>query len=258
VSADDEQDEHDGLRPVPETDAALQELERYADDASLREELLARGAAVRALVPECVGMSVAVHEDRLTFTLVATDADIAGHDAVQYLDGGPCVDAAEDDAVRACTVEELLDEDRWRLFAQATAADGVRSTLTLPLRSVDRVVGSINLYAATADAFDGQHEEVAAVFGAWPVEAVTNADLGFLTRRSAGLAPAVARDQVVLSLAVGLVAERARIGVDDARRRVREAAERAGVDEATFARYLVEALEDPPDDPLDDAPDDAT
>lgn len=245
--------DHDALRPVPETEAALQELERYAEDASLREDLLARGAAVRALVPECVGMSVAVHEDRLTFTLVATGAEIAGHDAVQYLDDGPCVDAAEDDDVRACSVERLLDEDRWRLFAQTTAAHVVRSTLTLPLRSGDRVVGSINLYAATSDAFDGRHEEVAAVFGAWPVEAVTNADLGFLTRRSAGRAPAVARDQVVLSLAVGLVAEHAGIGVDEARRRLREAAVRAGVDEATFARYLVEALEDPPD-----APDDAS
>lgn len=243
--------EHGALHPVPETDAALQELERYADDASLREELLARGAAVRALVPECVGMSVAVHEDQLTFTLVATDADVAAHDAVQYLDDGPCVDAAEHDDVRACTVEHLLDEDRWRLFAEATAARGVRSTLTLPLRSADRVVGSINLYAATPDAFDGKHEQVAAVFGAWPVEAVTNADLGFLTRRSAGRAPAVARDQVVLSLAVGLVAERAGIDVDSARHRLREAAERAGVDEAAFARYLVEALEDPPDDASD-------
>lgn len=239
----------EGLHPIPETDAALTELERFADDASLREELLARAAAVRALVPECIGMSVAVHADRLTFTLVATDAEVAAHDAAQYASGGPCVDAALSNEVRACTAEDLLDEERWRLFAQSAAARGVRSTLTLPLRSDGEVVGSINLYAATPHAFDGQHDEVAEVFGAWPVEAVTNADLGFLTRRAAGLAPAVARDQVVLSLAVGLVAERARIDLEEARRRLRDAAARAGVDEAAFAVYLIEALEDPPDDP---------
>ena len=44
-------------------------------------------------------------------------------------------------------------EEEWRLFASASAAAGVRSTLSFPLLYQDEVVGGVNLYASTTDAF---------------------------------------------------------------------------------------------------------
>ena len=56
------------------------------------------------------------------------------------------------------------------------------STVTLPVLAGGAVVGSINLYAASAEAFVGHHEAIARIFDAWAPGAVTNADLSFSTR----------------------------------------------------------------------------
>jgi hypothetical protein len=75
-------------------------------------------------VPECVGLSPALFDDGLTFTLAASDEEIAALDAVQYLDGGPCVQAAHDDETIEADPADPVDEERWRMYAQATAAAG--------------------------------------------------------------------------------------------------------------------------------------
>src|SRR3954454_2252642 len=142
-------------------------------------------AGVRRLVPTCVGLSLGLFEDRLTFTMVASDADIAGLDSVQYLDGGPCVDSVHLQRTMAYHSADPLNEERWRLFAQASAAAGIASTLSLPIIREGRVVGTVNLYAATPHAFDRHHKELAAVTGSRAEGAVTNADLPFRTRLAA-------------------------------------------------------------------------
>jgi GAF domain-containing protein len=182
-------------------------------------------------------------------TLVASDRDVAVLDSVQYLDSGPCVAAVADGEGRTfgregAIVEESAPdwEDRWQLFAAATSAAGIRSTLTLPVREGDRVVGSVNLYAASADAFEGLHDEIAAIFSAWAPGAVRNADLSFSTRERARQAPGMLRDAAKVDVAVGLLLASFDLEEDEARRRLREAASRGGVDEVLLAEVLVELL----------------
>src|SRR3982751_1159884 len=122
------------------------------------------------------------------------------------------VDGAHANQVTEFDGDDVLDEMRWRLFAGATAERGVRSTLTLPVVSDERVEGTVNLYAASARAFVGHHEELAKVFGAWACGAVSNADLGFRTRTEAEAAPQRLREQHVIDVATGIVA--AHLGVD--------------------------------------------
>jgi hypothetical protein len=119
----------------------------------LSGELLDMGRKVRAIVPECIGLSLGVLHDGLTFTLVASDEEIASLDATQYLDGGPCVDATgKDGGIIETQPADLFAEDRWQVFAAASAAANVASTLSLPIRHDGRVVAGVNLYAATRDA----------------------------------------------------------------------------------------------------------
>ena len=226
------------MSPIPETREAIDELEPLADD-DLLEALLDRGRRVRVLVPDCVGLSLAMSEHGVTFTLVASDDEIAVLDAVQYLQDGPCLLTARGDRPRSFDREDFTDEFDWELLARATAAVGVRSTLTLPIFEGPDVRGSVNLYAASRQAFEGLHGQVAEIFAAWAPGAVSNADLSFETRRLAARAPALLRAAAKVATAVGILSAALEQDEDQARRTLRDAAAQAGVTELRLAEALL-------------------
>jgi GAF domain-containing protein len=227
------------MEPIPETREAIEEFGPFGEDEDLLDELRVKGERVRAVVPDCVGFSLAMAADGVCFTLVATDEDLAVLDALQYLDGGPCIAAAEAEQALEYRPSPRLDEDEWQLFAQGTAAAGVRSSLSLPILVDDTVVGSVNLYGASDDAFTGRHERVATIFDAWAPGAVANADLPFSTRRTAEQAPRILRDDLHLEIATGVIAAREGLDRAAALERLRDAARRAGVSEERLADAMV-------------------
>jgi GAF domain-containing protein len=225
------------MEPLPETDEALDEyLEE--DDSDLRQVLVDLGGRAVAIVPSCVGLSLSLVQENLTFTLVATSQEVALIDAAQYLHGGPCVEVAKGGPALDLEVDDLLDEERWTAFALTSAARGVKSTLSLPVERNGRVVGGINLYAADPAAFRGKHEELAASLGASAQGAVANADLGFTTRALAVATPTMLAESREVDLAVGRAAAREGVDVDTARASLGEAAARAGVSMAEAAEVL--------------------
>lgn len=232
------------MEPIPET---VEAIEKYGPfgvrDVDLLSHLREVSVRVQEIVPDCLGFSLAYRENGLTFTLVANEIDVAVLDAVQYLTGGPCVAAVEEqqrDPV-GFDHDDLLDEDSWQLFGHATAARGVRSTLTLPLLQDQRVVGSVNLYGASGQAFTGHHEALAALFDAWAPGAVTNADLSFSTLREARRAPRVLREETTVQVAVGILVSREGIDAGIAERRLRDAAVRAGIAVHDLAQAVLDA-----------------
>src|SRR5829696_2165773 len=228
---------------IPETVEALDELDMSPDDDDLGAGLKRVADRARRIAPELVGVSIASGARGVTFTLVATDEDIASLDAVQYLTSGPCVEALDDGQGIATTSEGLFSEPRWRALARASAAAGVSSTLTLPVMEDEQVVATVNLYGGTEDAFDGRHGVLAEVFNAWAPGAVTNADLEFSTRRQAERAPEDLRDDAAIEAATGVLAASYDLPVERAQEQLRTAAARAGVPVATLARVVVELLE---------------
>lgn len=226
------------MEPIPETVEAVDDLDPSTDDGNLLVDLIRLANEGKEIVPDLVGVSVATLDDGLTFTLVATTESIAVLDAIQYVAGGPCVEAAVTDQVVAFEAN-VLDEERWRLFAEATAAHSVRSTLTLPVLRSGRVVATVNLYAASPRAFGGHHEQLAAVFGAWAAGAVVNADLSFTTRKEAERAPRRVRNQNLVDVATGIVAAELRVSVETALDRMRDAASRGGVSLLQLTRDIV-------------------
>jgi GAF domain-containing protein len=227
------------MEPLPETREALAEFTNL-EDPDPEELLNFLGTAARRIVPELTGLSLALARDQLTFTLVASSDEVAALDAAQYLDGGPCVEVGEGRVdVQQFSGADPLDEERWHLFANATAAHGVASTLSLPVYDSGDLIGSVNLYAATPDAFTGRVQELAGVVGATPTEAIRNADLSFSTRLEAVAAPQKLRDQAVIDTAIGLVAVDRSIDVERARQHLLEAAARAGVHLVQVARVVI-------------------
>jgi hypothetical protein len=227
------------MQPLPETAEALGEFVE-PDGVDLSMVLAGLGRRARAIVPECVGLSLCLVRENLTFTLVASREEFAEVDAVQYVDGGPCVwdDPERSARSEGVVMSDLLDEDRWTLFARSSAAAGIASSLSLAMTHEDDVVGGINLYASTADAFDGHHEELELALGATAGSAVRDADLSFDTRQVAARAPEQLQEGREIEVALGMLAARYQESIDDARRRLSTAAARAGLPQAQVARVL--------------------
>jgi GAF domain-containing protein len=225
------------VEPIPETSEAVNEFGPFEVD--LLQNLKDRASQVREIVPDCVGISLASREHGVSFTLVATDDEVAALDGVQYLDGGPCVEGVEAERVLEYRNEELLGEGSWQLFAQATAAAAIASTLTLPILKQAQIVGSVNLYAATPHAFTGHHQEIAEIFSAWAPGAVANADLSFSTRETAEQAPRLLYEEMRVQVALGVLMSSQNIGLETAREQLRDAALRAGITEPALAERLI-------------------
>ena len=229
------------MDPIPQTSEAIDEFGPFFDDGDeLLDRLREMGRRVRKVVPDCVGLSLASREHGVTFTLVASETIIAALDGLQYLDGGPCVTAVDEERVVRFPDQDVLGEEAWQLFARGTAAAAVASTLTIPVMVGDEVKGSVNLYAASPNAFTGVHEEVADIVGGWAPGAVANADLSFATRRTAQEAPRLLFEEMRINVAVGILVATYGISVQDARERLRDSAVRAGVDDTEMARIVID------------------
>lgn len=224
------------MEPIPESLEALTRLSAPGEGdlvANIKE------AALRVVeaVPECVALSISHFDEDLTFTLLATADDMRILDAAQYLDGGPCQQVAIEGEELA--LEDVLDEERWQLFALASAIKGVRSSLSLPLRRNDTVYGSINFYGRTDYAFIGRERDLAMMFGATVQEAVANADLSMASIGRARKAVQTLDERDTINTAVGVLSARHRISVNDAHNRLLDAANRAGISPLALADLVL-------------------
>ena len=226
------------MEPVPETLEALAALGRYDDDR-LGTELAETAARVHVLAPDVVGFSLGLVAHGVTLTYVATADEVALLDAVQYLDGGPCLEAASEAQVVEVDHDGLLDEGRWQLFAQVGAAHGIRSTLSLPVLDGDSVIGGVNLYGGRPDTFEGRVDDLAELFGAWAPGAIANADLGFTTRVEAAKAPSRLDQMHTIDLAVGILVAAGGISPGQAHTNLEHAAARAGIAMVTLAEAVI-------------------
>ena len=239
------------MHQLPETREALTEIVSL-DEPDIRDLLDALGRAARRIVPQLTGLSLGLAAERLTFTLVASDAEVAALDAAQYMDGGPCVEVGNGSMDVARFVGgDPLDEKRWSLFARANAAFGVASTLSLPVYVAGELIGSVNLYAATPDAFaDSVVAQLSHVVSAAPTAAVKDADLSFSTRLEAVAAPSRLRDRHTVETAVGLIAADKGMATEDAHEQLLQAAVRADLQLAQVAKVVIAAYgrrhEEPP------------
>jgi GAF domain-containing protein len=227
---------------APEVRAAAERLSALLEGGpDLTRHLHVVSQVAELLVPSLVGCSVTVHLDTEPFTLSAVSQDLAVLDAVQYIDGGPCLEALEGDPV---LVDDILDEQRWHLYRRAATDRGVQASLSLPIRSRDdQVVGALNLYASKPDAFTGNEAMLAEVFGVRVSDLVTNADLSFMTREWAEDLPRRVDALEVTVQAARTLAASTGWAVPEARARLIDAARRAGAPVEKVAQAVLALAE---------------
>ncbi len=227
------------MEAIPEVRAAAGRLAALADETlDLVQGLEAVAELAVILLPSVVGVSITVVVGGDPFTVTATSDATSALDATQYLDGGPCTDAAEE--LDRIVVDDLLDEQRWLLFARAAAANGVRSSLSLPLRGGGDVpFGALNLYASEPAAFQGKQAQIAELFGARVDELVMNADLSFMTREFARELPQRLDEHEQVNQAIGVLMGLHGWTEAEARERLDYAANHAHTSRASVARMVM-------------------
>ena len=112
------------------------------------------GLAVQAasFLDRPVSCGITVRRERSPMTVASSDALASAVDELQYSRGqGPCLQALETGV--SVSVPEMLEETRWGGYPAHALAQGVRSSLSLPMRAAGTVLGALNLYSTQPDGF---------------------------------------------------------------------------------------------------------
>lgn len=143
-------------------------------DQPLSETLALVAGIAKTLTPGAAELSITlVHQHSVAtaaFTgQLAVDLDERQHEAGH----GPCLSAAA--LNQTILIGDMAAEPRWPDFAAAALAAGVHCSLSIPLQIQQRVMGSVNIYARTADAFDEHEIALARAFASYAASALDNA-----------------------------------------------------------------------------------
>lgn len=186
-----------------------------------------------------------LRRDHRAVTVTSSDERAARVDEVQYAHGdGPCLTSL--DTGEVVSVVDLLDDDRWGDYRGPALAHGVRSSLSLPLRSDGGVIGALNIYASQAHAFDQEDQRRAVQFATEASRALTLAlRIAERTEMSAQLQEALA-SRAVIDQALGIVMAQRRCTADEAFDTLRTVSQNSNVKVRDVAARLVASVSGQP------------
>jgi GAF domain-containing protein len=88
-----------------------------------------------------------------------------GLDELQYVEHeGPCLDAFR--TGNAFRIRDLAAEPRWPSYVPRAVQLGARSMMSLPLAAEGSLIGALNVYSRTPDAFDAEAAAIADIIAA--------------------------------------------------------------------------------------------
>ena len=169
----------------------------------------------RAFVGGADGVSVSLLRHGVLSTVAASDHTILAMDADQYATGeGPCVDASLQG--HWFHAESLETETRWPSFTPRARALGIKAIMSSPLKAFDQPVGALNVYSRTAESFEIQDQQSAAVFARKASVILSDAGAGISETELASRYKEALRSRKVITLATGIVMEREGIDEEEA------------------------------------------
>jgi transcriptional regulator with GAF, ATPase, and Fis domain len=220
--------------------AGLAGLSRLVAGSGTLEQLLIEVAnfAVGA-VPGANGAGVTMLESGQADTIVASATFVRDVDSIQYrLGEGPCISAA---ATARTTGSAALGEDEaWPTFGPQAAQLGIHSALSLPLILNGEVIGALNVYAHTRDAFDESSRRIGELFAGPAAVAIHNARVLGQAQRTAAQLESAMVTRSTIDHAVGIVMSRSGISADEAFVRLRIMSQHEHIKLAAIAKRLVE------------------
>jgi GAF domain-containing protein len=163
-------------------------------------------------------------------------------DERQYgLDSGPCLDAGRGGEV--FYIRDMRSEDRWPAYAPQAARIGVLSSLSLPLPIQEDLIGALNVYSRSPDAFDEDDVRAGQAFAAYAAIAVANADSFASTAEMAENLRVAMATRATIEQAKGILMARGGITADQAFEMLVRASQRENRKLREVATELVERVQ---------------
>jgi GAF domain-containing protein len=199
--------------------AGLRGVAGIVADARGVIELLREVAEFAAhAIPAVDGAGVAVidpYEGKPTIQTAAATAEFVQEiDVVQYdeLNEGPCITCMQS---RRTTVSGSLGSDtRWPHFGGRVARMGVHSALSLPLVVGQQVIGAINCYADSRDAFGERSVQLGGQFAGPAAVSIYNAQLLAGARERTERLQRALDSRAVIDQAIGIIRSRSGVSTE--------------------------------------------
>lgn len=200
--------------PLDLTEAFIQLGTIRHGEADLNAILARIAEVAKQAIPGTQEVSVTLIQGNEAHTAAYTGKLALLLDEWQYEQGrGPCVDAATTGAVML--VADMATEGRWPEWAARAHSAGAASSLSIGLPVQDAVVGALNIYGATAHAFDGV-TALAQRFAGHAAVALANAHLYDSTAALANQMQAAMQSRAVIEQAKGIIMGQRRCTADEA------------------------------------------
>ena len=195
-------------------------------DRSLDEILTEiTGLAARG-IPGSEATSITLIRGDRPFTAAYSGDMAIAADELQYQEGyGPCMDAGRGGVV--LRVDDMAAETRWPTYVPRVVAQGVRSSLSVPLPFQDTSIGALNNYSSQPSAFASDESleaavEVAEVVAVAVANATAHAELGEQTRNMR----LAMESRAVIEQAKGVLMAQRHVDAEQAFELLREASQR--------------------------------
>ena len=161
-------------------------------------------------------------------------------DTLQYdlHEEGPCITSMH--TARPCVSGSISDDTRWPRFGGAVVRLGVNSALSLPLILREQVIGVINAYAYTLDAFAEHAVATGTKFAGPAAVAVHNARLLMAAQQRAEQLQRALVTRSVIDQAVGIIRARSGVSAEEAFARLIKISQDDNVKLHVVAERLVE------------------
>jgi GAF domain-containing protein len=172
-------------------------------------------------------------------TWAATAVLVQDIDNIQYgeLNEGPCITSMES---RRTVVSGSLGSDaRWPSFGGRVARMRVHSALSLPLIVGEQLIGAINAYARSRDAFGEHAVQLGTLFAATAAVSVFNAQLLAGAQEQTHRLQRALESRAVIDQAIGIIRSRSGVGAEVAFDRLVRMSQSENVKLRTVAERLV-------------------
>jgi GAF domain-containing protein len=219
-------------------------LARMVSDSFSVDDLLAQVATLAThAIPgaDVAGLALVRGTSAGHVETVGTTADVMREiDRIQYelLAEGPCVTCMQ--VGRPIVSGSLGSDERWPRFGGRIARLGVHSALSLPLLIRGRVIGAINAYARTRDAFSEHAVRLGEQFAAAAAVSAHNAQLLAAASTKAEQLQAALTSRAVIDQAIGILRSRTGGTPEEAFDRLRQISQSENVRLSLVAQRFVD------------------
>jgi GAF domain-containing protein len=231
-----------------EVAASITELQNLLLATSSVEDLLNEVTvlAARTVALE-LSCGITLQSDGSPVTVANSDVRAAQVDEMQYeVEEGPCLRSMT--TKKRVVITDTIGPERWGGFSTRAAANGIRSTLSLPL-TADGIMGALNLYAPVPDAFGETEIRRAEVFAASASAALALSSRQASTAALTGQLREALASRAVIDQALGIIMAQERCTSDQAFAILRNASQNRNAKLRDIALQIVTSVSGEPPQP---------